>query len=215
MPATAIPAAVTDAIDILANPVRIRARGFTLIEILVVMVIMAIIAGVAIISLGTLGRTPPAKHTAQQLSALADLAAQQAVMEGRQYGLLISRHGYQFFTYDGENWQPVQDDEIFRARRLGDDVILELHLEGTPVNLAKTDTVPDDGTSAPAVSAESDIGNSDEPQVKPQIALLSSGEITPFQITISDTVDPSQQYVISGSLVDGIKLESPDDKDAH
>ncbi|MGH8401626.1 MAG: type II secretion system minor pseudopilin GspH [Gammaproteobacteria bacterium] len=215
MPATAIPAAVTDAIDTPANPVRIRARGFTLIEILVVMVIMAIIAGVAIISLGSLGRTPPAKHAAQQLSALAELAAQQAVMEGRQYGLLISQHGYQFFTYDGEKWQPVQDDEIFRARRLGDDVILDLHLEGTPVNLAKTDIAPSDSTSAPDAAAEPDIGSSDASQIKPQIALLSSGEITPFQIKVSDTVDPSQQYVISGSLVDGIKLESPDDKDAH
>ena len=195
---------------------RARDCGFTLIEVLVVMVIMAIIAGVAVMSLGTLGRAPPAKHAAEQLSALADLAAQQAVMEGQQYGLLVNRHGYQFFVYDGARWQPVQDDEMFRARNLGNDVLFDLHLEGTPVKLAKTDSgsgTSDDASSDKTADA-SDIGSDSSQQPKPQIALLSSGEVTPFEITVTDTVDPSQRYVISGSLLHGIKLQSPDDKHA-
>lgn len=202
-----------DAIASAASTVNTRARGFTLIEILVVMVIVAIVAGVAIVSLGSLGRAPPAKHAAEQLSALTDLAEQQAVMEGQQYGLLVSSHGYQFFTYDGTQWQPVQNDEMFRARNLGDDVILDLHLEGAPVNLAKTDAVPDASTSAPATSADSI--DDETAQAKPQIALLSSGEITPFEITVSDTVDPSVHYVIRGSLMHGIELESPGGKHAQ
>lgn len=187
-------------------------RGFTLIEVLVVMVIIAIVAGVAIISLGSLGRAPPARHAAQQLSALTDLAAQQAVMEGQQYGLLVSTHGYQFFVYDGTRWQAIEDDETFRARHLGDDVILDLHLEGAPVDLSKTEMVPNADTSAQADSA--DIGDDATAQPKPQIALLSSGEITPFEITVSDTVDPAVHYVIRGSVMHGIELESPDETHA-
>lgn len=190
-----------------------------MIEVLVVMVIMAIIAGVAVISLGTLGRAPPAKHAAEQLSALADLAAQQAVMEGQQYGLLVKRHGYQFFVYDGAKWQPVQDETMFRARNLGNDVVFDLHLEGTPVKLAKTETDASadnsDDISSDKKTDTSDIGSDSSQQPKPQIALLSSGEVTPFEITVTDIVDPSQRYVISGSLVHGITLQSPGDKRAQ
>jgi general secretion pathway protein H len=193
------------------NSVRLRVRGFTLIEVLVVMVIIAIIAGVAILSLGALGRAPPAKHAAEQLSALTELASQQAVMTGEQYGLLINQHGYQFFVYDGEKWQPVQDDNTYRARHLGDDVILDLHLEGTPVKLASTVPAPADGSTATSSLADTDdISDANASQVKPQIALLSSGEVTPFEIKVSDTVDPSQLYVITGSLLHGIELKTPD-----
>ncbi|MGH8371178.1 MAG: type II secretion system minor pseudopilin GspH [Gammaproteobacteria bacterium] len=196
------------------NSVRLRARGFTLIEVLVVMVIIAIIAGVALISIGTLGRAPPAKHAAEQLSALTELASEQAVMTGEQYGLLISQHGYQFFVYDGEKWQPVQDDNTYRARHLGEDVILDLHLEGAPVKLASTAPAPAAGSIADSSLADTnDISDANASQVKPQIALLSSGEVTPFQLTISDTADPTQQYVITGSLSHGIKLKTPDDDD--
>ncbi|HEX5339780.1 MAG TPA: type II secretion system minor pseudopilin GspH [Gammaproteobacteria bacterium] len=193
-----------------------RARGFTLIEILVVMVIVAIIAGVAVLSLGSLGRAPPAKHAAEQLSALAELAAQQAVMEGQQYGLLINRHGYAFFVYDGNKWLPIRDDTTFRARNLGDDVTLDLHLEGTPVNLASNEPVPSDNTTASADAADQEDadGAGGALQPKPQIALLSSGEITPFEITISDSVDPAAQYRVRGSLLHGIELKSPGDKNA-
>lgn len=193
--------------------VHSRARGFTLIEVLVVMVIVAIIAGVAVLSLGSLGRAPPAKHAAEQLSAIAELASQQAVIAGQQYGLLISRHGYRFYTFDGEQWQPVTNDPVFRARTLGDDVIFDLHLEGAPVDLSKTDFSPDADTHSSASQADdSGTENDDATQPKPQIALLSSGEVTPFTITVTDTVDPSQRYVISGSLAQGIELQSPDDK---
>lgn len=190
-----------------------QSRGFTLIEILVVMVIVAIIAGVAVLSLGSLGRAPPAKHAAEQLSALSELASEQAVMEGRQYGLLISRHGYQFFIYDGVRWLPITDDQTFRARVLGDDVILDLHLEGAPVKLATTKLVPAaSSTSMPDGADANDHGDTLQP--KPQIALLSSGEITPFEIAVSDTVNPSVQYLVSGSLANGIKLHQPDDSHA-
>jgi general secretion pathway protein H len=191
--------------------VSVRERGFTLIEILVVLVIVAIITGAAILSLNILGGAPPAKHAAEQLSALAELASQQAVMEGQQYGLLIERHSYRFFIYDGAQWQPVQDSTLFHPRTLGKDVNLDLQLEGTKIKLAVTPDASGD-TSADDESGTSDNDSSAQP--KPQIALLSSGEVTPFKITVSDTVDPSQQYIITGSLMKGIVLEAPEDKHA-
>lgn len=189
----------------------VRERGFTLIEILVVLVIVAIITGAAILSLNILGGAPPAKHAAEQLSALAELASQQAVMEGQQYGLLVEQHSYQFFIYDGAQWQPLQDSTLFHPRTLGKDVNLDLQLEGTKIKLAVT---PDSSDNASADDQSKTGDNASSSQPRPQIALLSSGEVTPFKISVSDTADPSQRYIITGSLMKGIVLESPDDKHA-
>ncbi|HET7922780.1 MAG TPA: hypothetical protein VFM15_08515, partial [Gammaproteobacteria bacterium] len=121
-------------------------------------------------------------------------------------GLLVSPHGYRFYLYDGVRWQPITDDTTFHARSLGDDVSLELHLEGDPITLAK---------AADAVGDDPDNGNDENELAKPQIALLASGEITPFEIVVTDTVDTAARYTVSGSLSKGISLRTPDSTDAH
>lgn len=174
-----------------------RTHGFTLIEILVVLVIISIITAVAVLSLGTLGGNSATKQAAEQLADLTNLVSQQAVMRGQQYGLLIAPHGYTFLLYDGQNWTPVQDDDLLRARQLESSVTLALQLEGTPIVLPTNDQQ----------TADSDL-DTGEQELKPQIMLLSSGEITPFKVTISGD-DKSLPYVITGDLLHGIQLETP------
>lgn len=175
-----------------------RTKGFTLIEILVVLVIISITTAVAVLSLGSLGSNPAAKHAAQQLADLTGLVSQQAVMRGQQYGLLVAPHSYTFLMYDGQNWSPVQDDDLLRARQLESSVTLSLQLEGTPIVLPTNNQQ----TSDSDVDTRKQI-------LKPQIMLLSSGEITPFRITVSSD-SQSSPYVITGDLLHGIQLVSPD-----
>lgn len=179
-----------------------RSRGFTLIEILVVLVIISIISAVAVLSLGTLGRDPPAKHAAEKLTALLNLASDQAVMDGDQYGLRVETHGYEFLRYDGLHWNPVQDDSLLRARHVDSSVQLILHLDGAVTKL------PQAQTSAGAAGAElpGDADAASNPPL-PQILLLSSGEITPFEITVSGS---SASFQISGSLLKGVQMQALD-----
>jgi len=174
-----------------------RIKGFTLIEILVVLVIISIITAVAVLSLGSLGGNSATKQAAEQLSDLTNLVSQQAVMRGQQYGLLIAPHSYTFLLYDGQNWSPVQDDDLLRARQLESSVTLALQLEGTPIVLPTDDQQ----------TADSDLDTGKQ-KLKPQIMLLSSGEITPFKITISGD-DQNLPYVITANLLHGIQLEPP------
>ncbi|MGA9854190.1 MAG: type II secretion system minor pseudopilin GspH [Gammaproteobacteria bacterium] len=173
-------------------------KGFTLIEILVVLVIISIITAVAVLSLGSLGSNPATKHVAEQLADLTDLVSQQAVMRGQQYGLLIAPHSYTFLLYDGQNWSPVQDDDLLRARQIDSSVTLSLQLEGTAIILPTDDQQ----------TGNSEM-DSEKQELKPQIMLLSSGEITPFKITVSGS-DQSLPYIITGDLLHGIRLVSPD-----
>lgn len=190
---------------------RQRAHGFTLIEILVVLVIMSIIVTVAVISLGALGKDPPAKLAASQLADLAGLAEEQAVMQGQEYGLLIEPHAYTFYIYDGRTWTAAKDDNLFRRHELGDQVTLTLNLDGAPVTLAPPPAATDD---APASATAATAGGGDA-AVKPQLLLLSSGELQPFEIVVSGADKDSGSYTVKGTLVDGIQIIEPTAAEGH
>lgn len=183
-------------------------RGFTLIELLVVMVIIAIVASIAVISVNVAARDP-AKEQAQKLADLAGLAAEQAIMQGQEYGLRIEAHAYTVYSYDGRNWQPVKDDELLSRHELGNDVSLSLQTEGTPATLAPPPaTVQDLGASTTAAPAAA-TGDSEQNQNLPQVLLLSSGEMVPFEVDVTGTASGTV-YKVIGSLADGITVTEPE-----
>lgn len=181
-------------------------RGFTLIELLVVLVIIAVIASVAVISVSALGRDPPAEKAAQQIADLTNLAAEQAVMQGQEYGLRIEAHAYEFYTYDGRRWTGVQGDDLFRRRDLGQDVSLTLKLEGTPVKLAPPPSTAEDAAPAEATAQAASVDDLNHPL--PQLLLLSSGELPSFELDVTGNAD-SKGYVVKGTLADGICVLEP------
>jgi general secretion pathway protein H len=186
---------------------RYTHRGFTLIELLVVMVIIAIIASIGIISVNVADRDP-SKGAAQEMADLMGLAAEQAVMQGQEYGLRLEAHGYSFYVYDGRRWQPVKDDNLFYRRDLGDDVTLTLQMEGAPATLAPPPATlrePDSVTTAAPTAA---TGESDQQKDAPQVLLLSSGEMPPFEIDLTGTASKAV-YKVKGSLTEGICVLEP------
>ncbi len=186
-------------------------RGFTLIEMLVVMVIIAIVATISVISVNVAARDP-AKDQAQKLADLAGLAAEQAVMQGQEYGLRIEAHAYSLYSYDGRAWHPVQGDDLFARHDLGDDVTLSLQTDGTPATLAPPPaTVQDMGASTTAAPAAA-TGDSEQSKDLPQVLLLSSGEMAPFEIDVTGTATGAA-YKVKGTLADGITVAEPEPTD--
>lgn len=185
-----------------------RERGFTLIELLVVIVIIAIVTTFAVISVKAVQRDP-AKDAAGQLADLAAAAAEQAMMQGQEYGLRVEPHAYSFYVYDGRQWQPVKDDSLFYRRDLGDEVNLSLQLEGTPATLAPPPATVQEAagagtTAAPAAAT----GASEQQQDKPQVLLLSSGELPAFRIDVTGAAT-HDVYTVKGTLADGICVIDP------
>ncbi|HLW74248.1 MAG TPA: type II secretion system minor pseudopilin GspH [Gammaproteobacteria bacterium] len=191
---------------------RLRTRGFTLIELLVVLVIIGIVVSIAVVSLNALGRNPPAEKAAQQIADLAGLAAEQAVMQGQEYGLRIEPHAFEFYVYDGRNWTATRGDDLFKRHELGDDVTLSLVLEGTPVKLAPPPSTANQGApaSTTAASTSTSASSDDANRPLPQVLLLSSGELPPFEIDVSGSGD-TKAYIIKGTLADGIHMVAPGD----
>lgn len=166
----------TEAPDRSARTLRLIARsprrlsrgapGFTLIEILVVVVIVAIVASIAVISVSAIGRDTEIADETRRLSGLIGLVREQAEMEGRDYGLRIEEGKYDFVLFDvrRNDWLTVVDDRLLRPRELPAGLRLRLWLEGREVVLRPP---PDRKKPKP-----------------PQITLLSSGDMTAFDLRI-------------------------------
>ena len=153
-----------------------RSRGFTLLEVLVVMVIIGIVLSFAALSFK--GDDKTLEEEARRLQALIALTGQESVMQGRELALEFTSDGYDFLAFDGKQWQPLADDETLRPRTLPDDVELAYEAEGEHMILGAKEG---DDKSAP-----------------PRIYFLSSGEMTPFHLTVRRH-DASVGFILTGS----------------
>jgi len=84
--------------------VRKRAQGFTLLELMVVILLIGVLLGMVSFATGN----NPAREARQEASGLIQLLhkiREQAVLEGREYGVRLETDGYQVFTLDGLQWR--------------------------------------------------------------------------------------------------------------
>jgi general secretion pathway protein H len=151
-----------------ARAPRGACRGFSLLELLVVVTIIGIFTGAVVLSLGVLGNDREAEHEAFRLKSLLDLVHEQAVMQSRDYGVSFGDDGYRFYAYDyaQAKWVEPEDDKIFAAHELKTPLNMTLKVEDRDLVL----DVPKDKDRAK------------EPA--PQVLILSSGEMTPFEAAI-------------------------------
>lgn len=170
-----------------------RAAGFTLIEILVVIVILAIMAGMVLLSMGTLRPDDPTGTEARRIRALLELLAEEALIQGRDYGVEFFADGYRFLSWDPDTrlWTVIDDEEALRRRALPDGMRTVLAVDGREV-----------------VTQE---GGRERPQdeLVPQVAIFSSGEFTPFELfLVTDFV--ADAWVLRGEMRGYLELVGPD-----
>ena len=173
----------------------IRTGGFTLLEILVVIVSIGVLTSAALLSTGT--REPATAQEARRLAELLRLAAEEAVLQGQEWGLRLTNDGYQFMVLDEATWR-VANDEILRPRRFPPGVEARLTLEGETFRIEPPPDLDPLHSDAPShIDQEQDAQ-----AITPQVLVLSSGEVSPFQLTFYAPTQPTW-YVLgdySGSF---------------
>jgi general secretion pathway protein H len=162
------------------------ARGFTLLEILVVVVIIGVLATLAVLSIGSRSLDDRLAVEARRLHELLLLAADEAVLQGTELGFMQTPGGYQFLALRDGQWLALDDSSPLRARPLAPPLYLELRVDGRRASAQRAD--PEGGA------------------LKPQVLLLSSGDATEFTLDLR-----AQEYVpfyrVQGDVLGQMKLE--------
>jgi len=183
---------------------RDRERGFSLVEILVVITIIGIVMSIALLSLGLLGDDRELRTEGRRMIALVRVAQDEATMQGREFGLEIMASSYRFVEYDPVTgiWSEMIGDDVFRTRRLPEDVEFDLFIEGRNVVL---DLEPAE-FETPEEPAVRDLSET----YAPHIFIFSSGDMTAFDIHILRTAD-DQAVVLQSNLLGEIKFAENED----
>jgi general secretion pathway protein H len=163
------------------------ARGFTLIEMLVTLVIMGLLAGLASLSVG--GSTHrAAREEAERLVQVLGFASEEAGYQGEEYGVLVEddRYAVLRFDPDAETWSESTERQL-APHTLPGNVRIGLVL-------GEAAELPQRGRAR----RDSDAGGE---SLKPEVLILSSGEITPFDIEFraGDGEEPAARVRSDGS----------------
>jgi general secretion pathway protein H len=164
-----------------------RARGFTLIEILVVIVIIGVLVATLTLAAGG-GAVRELENAAERSQRLIELACERAVLSGRDLGFAPTREGLRFGYYEREGWRPIEargGDEL-RPRPWGAGVEVRAARDGDPLEVR------------------------DEPPAEPPFACLASGELTPLRLEFSRP-DVAHYWRLEGAFDGRLTLRQEDD----
>lgn len=159
----------------------ISLKGFTLIEIMVVFVIIGVIASFITLTINNGGHSRQLQQEAQRLASLLTLANQEAILQAKELGVAFTREGYRFYEWRNQQWQILNNHDLFYPRTLPATIQLVFHLINEPL---------------PAETGE-----------KPQLLLLSSGEFTPFEIRLMATTNERKYYRLTGDITGTVSIQ--------
>jgi general secretion pathway protein H len=155
----------------------LKNKAFTLIEIIVVILMISIILSFASLSVDIGGKSALFKNEVKRLFTLLKLANQEAIMRNVEIGVLFKANYYEFYELNNNEWQLLNNDDVFRTRK--SKIAIKFDLQDNVQN-----------------TLDNDI---------PQLLLLSSGEITPFYLRCN-LENYNNYYELQGELNGKITL---------
>lgn len=152
-----------------------------------------------LLSLGVLGDDRQLRVEARRISSLLELAQDEAVMQGREFGLEVMLSSYRFVEYDAfqSRWVELIGDDTFRLRQLPEDIEFDLLLEDRIILLD-----PDPHQILDPESFEF-LGSAEI--YAPHVMIFSSGDSTPFELQIVNR-SRQQTVVLRGDLTGAIEV---------
>ena len=158
-----------------------RAKGFTLLEIMLVFVLMGLAASAIVPRLPTGSGSQQLTKAAEKLAAQLRFAHEVALTGGQVIGFHLkgNQHTYQFVHKDDQQWIALGNQRYLKPVSLPEDMTLTIQ--------------PGDSFWSPALSKanqeESDENNT------PQLFLWRSGEISPATLSVCLTEESLCQTV--------------------
>lgn len=157
-------------------------NGFTLVELAIVAFIIALMAAVAIVAIGTERRDDELVKEAERLDALFDYVREQAELQTRDYGLLVSRTGYAFVVYDviADQWRAADEDDALRERKFPEGILPTVIVEGRAIVLDR--------------KRKDEKKKKEVEDFTPQLMVFANGDLTSFDMTLERGSDSARIY---------------------
>jgi general secretion pathway protein H len=156
---------------------RLRQQGFTLLEVMLVLLLIGLLATTVVLNFS--GDSPEQRlnKETERFQQVFQFVAETAMLKQQEWGLVLQENSYSFVYFDGEKWLLADEPKAAQRYELAKNFLLQLELEGLPgseLSLLSQLNWQDDE------AAQADV---EQPPVLPQVFILSSGEISPFQLT--------------------------------
>lgn len=191
-----------------------RQAGFTLLEIMLVVVLMATMAMLVVQTLPA-SDNDDAKEQATALYHKLQLLSDDAMLNGRDYGLRLDENeqsgkAYTFMLLGQEGWDEIpEENKFYHPVELDGGLSYEYELGGKAWEDNESLFNPGD------LFEESKFEDEEEKKAKPpQIYVLSSGEITPVRIAFNESGQSGpEQWRVLIAESGLIYLLAPDEED--
>lgn len=155
-------------------------------------------AGAAVLSIGAVRQETPAEVESRRLMALVKLASEEALVQGRDLGVEFFLDGYRFLAWEPDSrlWAVPEGDDLLRPRSFPEGLRVALIVEGQEV----------------ALEDRNRRRRERQDQLAPQVAILGSGELTPFELFVGEEFE-SDAWRLTGEPDGRVEIHSPGDED--
>ena len=156
-----------------------------------VMLLIGLLATMVVMNFSGESREDRLEKQAERFQQIFQFVAETAMLKQQEWGLYIlpDRYGFLYYNNDDGKWAAAEEPAGVAQHRLPENITLQLELEGLPGEetnlLSKLEWQLDEDEQT---EQDSKI------PVLPQVFILSSGEISPFQLLLTENSDLTPLY---------------------
>lgn len=179
-------------------------KGFTLIELMVVVVIIGVMAAMSTMSVGG-NDMRRLQSEAKRLQQFITLMQDEAIFQQQNFGFYLNNNQYSLLTYNSKSHLWVAgNDESFPSYPIPEGIEVEIFVDGEAQQLPIPEEVLE--------SWEDDEDFFLEERLLPQILMLASGEVSPFEIELRLTNDSPLTATVATDGFSAVSIETHNDR---
>jgi general secretion pathway protein H len=181
-----------------------QSRGFTLIEILVVIVIVGTVLSIVVLSTGIVPDDEELLTERTRLTALMETVQDEAMMQGREFGLELMTSAYRFVEFDPltRQWMDVPGDDLYRLRELPEGIEFELYIDDRRVQLNNDPQKIKDPNNTNATAGVATY--------VPHLYIFASGEASAFELRLNRPMT-RKELIMRGDILGEIEFGEDDE----
>ena len=180
-----------------------HAKGFSLIEILMVLVVIGFVTKMVAYSFDG-GAEEELEKQALRLHTTINMASEFAILNQVELGFHLDQDTFEFLVFDGDKWVTFDREKLFAPIKVDERFELTLNLD----DLAwAQDNLLEQSNWRELMSGGDEDSLLELQKLKiPQVLILSSGEVSAFQLIYELKDEREPQYFIEGEFMAPVKF---------